>query len=138
MHPKRQEIGTILRIKFKIYFLFFLAFFILPSRPARMTGTVDTSTAQALSPSYVNSFRISAVTSRLLVHLGGDIHTENTEFFNLCLSLARCSFVISIFFFQLLLFFCSRLAVNYSYAWCAYFVCLRLWRNSSDYKCFKP
>ncbi|CAI9274469.1 unnamed protein product [Lactuca saligna] len=54
-----------------------------------MTGTVDMSTAQALSPSYVNSFRISAVSSRLLVHLRGDTHTENTEFFNLCLSLAR-------------------------------------------------
>nr|XP_043608036.1 E4 SUMO-protein ligase PIAL2 isoform X2 [Erigeron canadensis] len=44
---------------------------------------------QTLSPLYVNSFRISAVTSRLVAHLGGDAKTDNTEFCNLCLSLAR-------------------------------------------------
>ncbi|KAI3792487.1 hypothetical protein L2E82_06367 [Cichorium intybus] len=54
-----------------------------------MTGTVDISTAHALSPSYVNSFRILAVTSRLLFHLRDDKNIEITEFFNLCLSLAR-------------------------------------------------
>ncbi|KAI3501351.1 hypothetical protein L1887_29217 [Cichorium endivia] len=54
-----------------------------------MTGTVDMSTAQAISPSYVNSFRISAVTSRLNAHLRGDKNIDITEFFNLCLSLAR-------------------------------------------------
>ncbi|GJX14585.1 zinc finger, MIZ-type containing protein [Tanacetum coccineum] len=51
----------------------------------------DTSPGQqALSPSYVNSFRISAVTSRLLAHVRGEANaTDNTEFCNLCLSLAR-------------------------------------------------
>ncbi|XP_071692989.1 E4 SUMO-protein ligase PIAL2 [Rutidosis leptorrhynchoides] len=58
-------------------------------RPAEFSGTADLSTRQALSPSYVNSFRISAVTSRLLAHLRGDANTDDSEFCNLCLSLAR-------------------------------------------------
>lgn len=59
-------------------------------RPAGVaTGTVDMSTGQSLSPTYVNSFRISAVTCRLVAHLHGDANTDNTEFCNLCLSLAR-------------------------------------------------
>ncbi|XP_024993343.1 E4 SUMO-protein ligase PIAL2 isoform X2 [Cynara cardunculus var. scolymus] len=58
-------------------------------KPVGFAGTVDMSNQQTLSPSYVNSFRISAVTGRLLVHLRGDANTDNTEFFNLCLSLAR-------------------------------------------------
>ncbi|KAI3727671.1 hypothetical protein L6452_16289 [Arctium lappa] len=58
-------------------------------KPVAFSGTAEMSNQQTLSPSYVNSFRISAVTSRLLVHLRGDASTDNTEFFNLCLSLAR-------------------------------------------------
>ncbi|KAJ0431268.1 putative Zinc finger, MIZ-type, Zinc finger, RING/FYVE/PHD-type [Helianthus annuus] len=58
-------------------------------KPATVAGTVDMSTGQTLSPSYVNSFRISAVTSRLLVHLRGEANADKTEFCNLCLSLAR-------------------------------------------------
>ncbi|XP_076891706.1 uncharacterized protein LOC143543219 [Bidens hawaiensis] len=44
---------------------------------------------QTLSPLYVNSFRISAVTSRLLSHVRGESNTDKNEFCNLCLSLAR-------------------------------------------------
>ncbi|KAL4570735.1 hypothetical protein LXL04_026396 [Taraxacum kok-saghyz] len=54
-----------------------------------MTGAVDMSTVQSLSPQEINSYRISAVTRRLLDHVRGDKNTTDTEFFNLCLSLAR-------------------------------------------------
>ncbi|XP_071705334.1 E4 SUMO-protein ligase PIAL2-like [Rutidosis leptorrhynchoides] len=57
--------------------------------PAEVTGTVDMTTGQTLSPSYVNSYRISAVTNRLLVHLSDGANSDNTQFCNLCLSLAR-------------------------------------------------
>ncbi|KAK9076664.1 hypothetical protein SSX86_004998 [Deinandra increscens subsp. villosa] len=58
-------------------------------RPAEVTGTVDMSTGQSLSPAYVNAFRISAVTSRLLSHVSGESLSDSVEFSNLCLSLAR-------------------------------------------------
>ncbi|KAI3812901.1 hypothetical protein L1987_17614 [Smallanthus sonchifolius] len=58
-------------------------------RPAGVAGKVDTSTGQTLSSLYVNSFRISTVTNRLLAHVRGESNTDKTEFCNLCLSLAR-------------------------------------------------
>ncbi|KAM7525808.1 hypothetical protein LguiA_015710 [Lonicera macranthoides] len=47
------------------------------------------ATAPALTPSYVNSFRISAVADRLATHIRSTPKTDVIEFFNLCLSLAR-------------------------------------------------
>ncbi|KAI3713443.1 hypothetical protein L1987_72020 [Smallanthus sonchifolius] len=58
-------------------------------RPAGVAGTVDTLTGQTLSPLYINSFRISTVTNRLLAHVRGESNTDKTEFCNLCLSLSR-------------------------------------------------
>ncbi|XP_024996659.1 E4 SUMO-protein ligase PIAL2-like [Cynara cardunculus var. scolymus] len=57
--------------------------------PAPVTRTVAMSTGQTPSSSYVNSFRISAVVDRLLVHVGDGSKSDKNEFFNLCLSLAR-------------------------------------------------
>ncbi|XP_076913666.1 E4 SUMO-protein ligase PIAL2-like [Bidens hawaiensis] len=54
-----------------------------------VTGPADVSTGHTLSPAYVNAFRISAVTSRLLAHVRVDARSDNAEFCNLCLSLAR-------------------------------------------------
>ncbi|KAJ0913916.1 putative E3 SUMO protein ligase [Helianthus annuus] len=56
--------------------------------PVGLAGTVDI-TGQTLSPAFVNAFRISAVTSRLLAHVRGEAPPDNAEFCNLCLSLAR-------------------------------------------------
>ncbi|KAM0015557.1 putative Zinc finger, MIZ-type, Zinc finger, RING/FYVE/PHD-type [Helianthus debilis subsp. tardiflorus] len=56
--------------------------------PVGLAGTVDI-TGQSLSPAFVNAFRISAVTSRLLAHVRGEAPPDNAEFCNLCLSLAR-------------------------------------------------
>ncbi|XP_076951900.1 E4 SUMO-protein ligase PIAL2-like [Bidens hawaiensis] len=54
-----------------------------------VSGPADMTTGHTLSPAYVNAFRISAVTSRLLAHVHGDARSDNAEFCNLCLSLAR-------------------------------------------------
>ncbi|XP_076929214.1 E4 SUMO-protein ligase PIAL2-like [Bidens hawaiensis] len=54
-----------------------------------VSGPADMTTGHTLSPAYVNAFRISAVTSRLLAHVRGDARSDNAEFCNLCLSLAR-------------------------------------------------
>ncbi|KAD3641374.1 hypothetical protein E3N88_30598 [Mikania micrantha] len=59
------------------------------ARPTAVAGMGGMPAGQTLSPLYVNSFRISAVTSRLLAHVRGQTGTDKTEFCNLCLSLAR-------------------------------------------------
>ncbi|KAD3641339.1 hypothetical protein E3N88_30563 [Mikania micrantha] len=59
------------------------------AKPAAVAGMVDMSTGEALSPLYVNSFRISTVTGRLLANVQGQANTDKTEFCNLCFSLAR-------------------------------------------------
>ncbi|CAK9156572.1 unnamed protein product [Ilex paraguariensis] len=43
----------------------------------------------AVTASYVNSFRISAVADRLAMHVRATPKSNAFEFFNLCLSLAR-------------------------------------------------
>uniref|UniRef100_A0A5B7AMW3 Putative E3 SUMO-protein ligase pli1 n=1 Tax=Davidia involucrata TaxID=16924 RepID=A0A5B7AMW3_DAVIN len=50
---------------------------------------MDIAAGQALTSSYVNSFRISAVAERLAMHVHSTPKTDAVEFFNLCLSLAR-------------------------------------------------
>lgn len=65
--------------------------------PAVVAGTEKgAATAPALTPSYVNSFRISAVADRLATHIRNTPKTDVIEFFNLCLSLAR-SFNVLLF-----------------------------------------
>lgn len=55
--------------------------------PASGADMADSS--NPLTPSYVNSFRISAVADRLFTHIRAGTKTDSIEFFNLCLSLAR-------------------------------------------------
>ncbi|KAI3693651.1 hypothetical protein L1987_76599 [Smallanthus sonchifolius] len=58
-------------------------------RSVGVTGAVDMSTGRTLSPAYVNAYRITAVTNRLLAHVRGEVRPDTAEFSNLCLSLAR-------------------------------------------------
>ncbi|KAI3689805.1 hypothetical protein L2E82_47775 [Cichorium intybus] len=59
--------------------------------PQQVTRTVGMATGQSPSPSmlHMNSFRISAVVDRLLVHARGGSRNDSNEFFNLCISLSR-------------------------------------------------
>ncbi|KAA8520878.1 hypothetical protein F0562_011551 [Nyssa sinensis] len=56
--------------------------------PATATG-MDIAAGHAVTPSIVNSFRITTVAERLAMHVRGTPKTDAVEFFNLCLSLAR-------------------------------------------------
>ncbi|EEF51254.1 sumo ligase, putative [Ricinus communis] len=55
-----------------------------------VSGAAVAAGQQKMSPSFANIFRIAAVADRLATHLRpGSSGNSNTEFFNLCLSLAR-------------------------------------------------
>ena len=69
----------------------------------RMAGTAVTPSPAAgsmtglniganVSASFVNSFRVAAVAERLSTHVQPDFVSDDVEFFNLCLSLARYLF----------------------------------------------
>ncbi|KAF5935316.1 hypothetical protein HYC85_026445 [Camellia sinensis] len=55
---------------------------------AAATG-IDIAAGSALTPSFVNSFRIATVAERLALHVRNPSKNDTMEFFNLCLSLAR-------------------------------------------------
>ncbi|GMQ05550.1 hypothetical protein CsSME_00050534 [Camellia sinensis var. sinensis] len=55
---------------------------------AAATG-IDIAAGSALTPSFVNSFRIATVAERLVLHVRNPSKNDTMEFFNLCLSLAR-------------------------------------------------
>ncbi|KAL7167614.1 hypothetical protein ACSBR2_038137 [Camellia fascicularis] len=57
---------------------------------ASAAGTgIDIAAGSALTPSFVNSFRIATVAERLALHVRNPSKNDTMEFFNLCLSLAR-------------------------------------------------
>ncbi|KAJ4839154.1 hypothetical protein Tsubulata_008320 [Turnera subulata] len=56
-----------------------------PQPPAATLGVAQ----NRITPSYANTFRVTAVCDRLLLHLQPGAENNPTEFFNLCLSLAR-------------------------------------------------
>lgn len=56
-----------------------------------------------VSASFVNSFRVAAVAERLATHVQPDFVSDDVEFFNLCLSLARYLFFKSNLAFRRLL-----------------------------------
>ena len=68
--------------------------------PPASTTMPGVSTAQEEAASLVNSFRVTAVAERLATHIEPGGQAQSSEFFSLCLSLARhFSYIIYLHFY---------------------------------------
>lgn len=58
--------------------------------PGGLAGTNVEPDGSTVFPSFINSYRVSAVVERLAAHALLGNRSDAMEFFKLCLSLARC------------------------------------------------